>query len=149
MSVERRLAKDPVLGEKFTPALEEFGSRPRPKAHRRKAASGTPGRIWHLPVHAVTNPNKPGKCHPVFGVSAEFNGTSLNSQLLKDPDLLTNLLGVLIRSRQYPVAVSADIVKMFHQVRVRPEDASTFRFLWRKPGSTDPPDTYQINVQTF
>ena len=113
--MERRLAKDPVLCEKFTAALEEFVS----LGHTRKltaeeAASGTPGRIWHLPVHPVTNPNKPGKCRPVFDASAEFNGTSLNSQLLKGPDLLTNLVGVLIRFRQYPVAVSADIVKMFH-----------------------------------
>ena len=38
---------------------------------------------------------------------------------------------------------------MFHQVRVRPEDASAFRFLWRRPGSSEPPDTYQMDVQIF
>ena len=38
---------------------------------------------------------------------------------------------------------------MFHQVRVRPEDASAFRFLWRTTGSDNEPDTYQMDVQIF
>ena len=32
---------------------------------------------------------------------------------------------------------------------MRPADASVFRFLWRTPGSKDPPDTYQMDVQIF
>jgi len=150
LSLEKRLIRDSQLRKRYIVALEEYIQ----QHHARKLtaeemSSGIPGRIWYIPHHPVLNPNKPGKCRPVFDASAEHKGISLNSQLLKGPDLLTNLVGVLIRFRQYPVALSADIVKMFHQVRVRPEDASAFRFLWRRPGSSEPPDTYQMDVQIF
>ena len=92
------------------------------------------GKTWWLPHHAVINPKKPGKVRVVFDAAAKFHGVSLNEALLKGPDLLTSLVGVLIRFRQFPIAVSADIVKMFHQVRVPEEDCSALRFLWRNPG---------------
>ena len=38
---------------------------------------------------------------------------------------------------------------MFHQVRVRPSDGPAFRFLWRNPGSKEPPDVYQMDVHLF
>ena len=50
----------------------------------------------------------------VFDSAAEKYGVSLNKLLLSGPDLLNNLLGVLIRFRQDPVAVMADIEQMFH-----------------------------------
>ena len=41
-----------------------------------------------------------------------------------------NLIGVLMRFREEPAAVVADIESMFHQVRVDPSDCDTLRFLW-------------------
>ena len=93
--------------------------------------------------------NKPGKLRVVFDAAATFQGVSLNTELLKGPDLLTSLVGVLLRFRQYSVAVSADIVKMFHQVRVREVDGPALRFLWREPCSLEPPHDYQMGVQIF
>ncbi len=65
------------------------------------------------------------------------------------PDLLTNLIGVLLRFRQHPVALSADIVKMFHQVKIRPQDGPALRFYYRDPGAHEPPSVYQMDVQPF
>ena len=48
--------------------------------------------------------------------------------------MLTNLVAVMLRFRCYRVGLVADIIKMFHQVRVRPEDDSAYRNLWREPG---------------
>ena len=76
-------------------------------------------------------------------------GYSLNSELLKGPDFLPSLPGVLLRFRQHATAIVADIEKMFLQVRVRAEDGPAFRYLWRTPGSSEPPDTYQLDVQIF
>ena len=53
------------------------------------------GKTWWLPHHAVTNPNKPGKVRVVFDAAAKFHGVSLIEALLKGPDLLTTLVGVL------------------------------------------------------
>lgn len=121
-------------------------------AHKLTAAEireSPSGRTWYLPHHNVVNPNKPEKCRVVFDASASFRGVSLNSKLLKGPDFLTSLVGVLLRFRQYQVGLSADIVKMFHQVRVRPSDGPAFRFIWRPPGSSEPPSDYQMDVQVF
>ena len=75
---------------------------------------------------------------------------SLNSQLLQCPDLTDNLVGVLIRFREEPIAVMADIGGMFHQVRVSPKDCDALHFLWwpENDFNKDPED-YQMLVHLF
>ena len=70
--------------------------------------------------------------------------------MLQEPDLLNLLLGVLLRFRQYPVAVMSDIEAMFHQVRVHPEDRDALRFLWWPCGDLDKdPEVYRMTVHLF
>ncbi len=66
----------------------------------------------------------------VFDCAARYRGTSLNDQLLSGPDLTNGLLGVLVRFRQEPVALSSNIESMFHEVMVDPKDVDALRFLW-------------------
>ena len=115
-SIERRFKIDPSLAEKYSAAINEYIK----LGHARKLSSeesinGPTGRTWWLLHHPVFNVKKPGKLGVVFDAAATFQGVSLNTELVKGPDLLTSLVGVLLRFRQYSVAVSADIVKMFHQ----------------------------------
>ena len=84
-----------------------------------------------------TNPNKPGKVRRVLNGAAKFHGASLNKSLLAGPDLLQNLIYVLLRFRQHPYAVSADIEGMFLQVGVLPSDQPSLRFLWREDPTTN------------
>ena len=62
-----------------------------------------------LPHHPVTNENKPGKVRRVTNASSVFQSQSLNSNLLKGPDLLSNFTGVNLRFRENKIALSADI----------------------------------------
>lgn len=55
---------------------------------------------------------------------------SLNTELLQGPDLTNSLVGVLLRFRQEPIAMTADIKSMFYQVRVPRSDVYFLRFLW-------------------
>ena len=80
----------------------------------------------------------------VFDATAIHTGSSLNDALFKGSDFLTRLVGVLTRFHLFKLAVSADIFKMFHQVRVPLSDASAFRFLRRRPGSSEPAKDYQM-----
>lgn len=72
---------------------------------------------WYFPHHAVSRNSKD---RIVFNCSFNYKGQSLNSQLLPGLTLGPSLLGVLLRFRQRPVAVSGDIKSMFHQVRLLP-----------------------------
>ena len=85
--------------------------------------------LWYLPHHGVLHPRKK-KLHVVLDASARFSGTSLNDCLLSGPDLTNNLIGVLLRFRQEPVAMMADLECMFYQVRVPHSERDLLRFLW-------------------
>ncbi|XP_062538963.1 uncharacterized protein LOC134207258 [Armigeres subalbatus] len=147
--LERRLAKDPTLNENVQKQIYEYEQ--KGYAHRASPAelnSGDLRRVWYLPLGAVINPRKPEKVRLIWDASAKVDGVSLNSMLLKGPDQMTQLPAVLFRFRQQPVAVSADIKEMFHQVRIRPEDRHSQRFVYRTD-PTSPPETYLMNVATF
>ena len=76
------------------------------------------------------HPNKPGKIRVVFDCSAEFDGQSLNKELLTRPDLTNQIVGVLKRFQQNSIAFMAGIEAMYYQVMV-PEHQQTFiKFLW-------------------
>ena len=73
---------------------------------------------WILPHHAVLNPNKPKKIRVVFDCAAKYKGKCLNDFLHTGPDLVNNLAGILLRFRNFPVAIVADIEAMYHQVMI-------------------------------
>ena len=98
----------------------------------------------YLPHHPVLNPNKPGKVRRVLNGASKCHGASLNKSLLVGPDLLQNLIFVLLGFRQHKYAVPADIKGMFLQVGVREEDQPSLRFLWRE----DPTSSVVVHQNT-
>ena len=76
---------------------------------------------------SIVNTNKPGKVRTILNGAAKFHGASLNKSLLTGSDLLQNLIYVLLRFRQHPFAVSADIDGMFPQVGVLSYDQPSLR----------------------
>ncbi|XP_058827928.1 uncharacterized protein LOC131687858 [Topomyia yanbarensis] len=97
----------------------------------------------------VTNPNKPTKLRIVWDAAAKAHGVSLNTFLLKGPDQLTSLPGVLHRFRKYRIAVSGDICEMFHQVQINNDDQHCQRFLWKSGPQDQTPSVYVMTVMTF
>ena len=85
------------------------------------------GHLWYL-----YHPRKPDQIRVVFDSSAEYQGTSLNKELLPGPDLMNNLTGVLVRFREENIATMCDIEQMFHSFHVKPEHQNFLRFLWFK-----------------
>ena len=79
---------------------------------------GTPGLVWRNPHHLVQHP-KTLKWRQAIDLSAIFKGKSLNGQLLKGPDLINVLLGILIRFRKELWAFECDVESMFYQFRIR------------------------------
>lgn len=94
-------------------------------------ASYRTDRTWYLQMFPVINPNKPSKVRIVWDAAAKLNGISLNSTLIKGPDQLSSLVGVVQRFRLHKFVICGDIKQMFHQVRIRKEDQDSQRFLWQ------------------
>ena len=114
-SLERRFKIDPLLAKRYSAAINEYFSHVfARKLSSDEAINGPTGRTWWSPHHPVFNVNKLGKLCVVFDAATTFHGVSLNTELLMEPDLLTSLVGVLLWFRQYPVAVSVVVVKLFH-----------------------------------
>ena len=88
------------------------------------------GKVWYLPHHGIYHPKKPDKIQVVFDCSCQYEGRSLNKELLQGPDMTNSLVGVLSRFRQELIAFMADIEAMFYQVFVPEEQRSYLRFLW-------------------
>ena len=106
--------------------------------------------VYYLPHHEVYRPDK--KSTPlrvVFDPASPYHGVSLNAFLFKVPGLIGNLLGVLLRFREEPVAFSGDISKMFLQILPPKEDTHVHRFLWRNLDTTREPTTYALQRVTF
>ena len=146
---ERKLDRDKEMTQMYTDTIEGYVKEGYAK---KLMADDTPEdnkREWYLPHHGVVNPKKPGKVRVVFDAAARSGGTSLNEELLTGPDLANSLIGVLLRFRQRPFPISADIKAMYHQVRVAEEDQPALRFLWRGADRQKPPDTYQMQVHVF
>ena len=87
-------------------------------------------KVWYLPHYGVYHPKKPDQIRMVFDWSCEFQGVSLDKELLAAPDLMNNLLGVLMRFRQENHGVMCDIEQMFYAFHVNPEHRNFLRFLW-------------------
>ena len=83
---------------------------------------------WKLEIklenNALENINKPGKVRRFANAASKFRGQLPNSNLLTGPHILNNLLVVLMRFREHPVAVLADIEGMFMQIAIHQIDQS-------------------------
>jgi len=125
--LKTRLQRDEILKAKYVAEMEKLLQ----EGHAEQAKGvGPPGKTWYLPHHPVFNPNKLEKIHIVSDCAASFEGTTLNKQVMQGPDLMNDLLGILLRFRERRIAVAADIKAMFHQVKVTPRDHDVLRFLW-------------------
>ena len=76
------------------------------------------------------NPTNDERVRRVANAASIFKGQSLNTNLFSGPDLINNSVGILLRFREKPIAVMADIEAMFMQIAIMPEDHSCLRFLW-------------------
>lgn len=148
-SLEKKLTKAPELYDQYRKAIIEDVQ----KGYIREISAEqdeTEGSCikWYLPHWNVTHKKKPEKFRRVYDCSAVFENESLNRQLMKGPNLLSDLLDILIRFREYPVAMAADIGEMYNQVRIPPEDQYCLQFLWRDDVSS-PVKTFRFSRMLF
>ena len=145
--LKRRLEKDVDLKRKYKEMVEEYIS----LGNVQKIPNGQVGiPVWFLPYHPAVHPQKPDKVRVVFDCTARFRNTSLKDQLVQGPNLTNSLVGVLLCFRQERIGISADIEKMFHQVRVSSQDTHALLFLWWSGGDfSKKSEEHQMLVHLF
>lgn len=149
MSLKRKFGKNQVFREEYVAFLSDVIDQGYAEVVPEDQLNQEDGKQWCIPHHGVYHPRK-GKLRVVFDCGAVYKGTSLNCKLLQGPDLTNSLVGVLLRFRQEPVALMADIQAMFHQVKVSEKDINFLRFLWWPHGNTEhTPVEYRMTVHLF
>ena len=105
---------------------------------------------YFLPMHAVFKSSSTStKIRVVFDASCKTStDVSLNDVLEAGPTLHPNLDQILIRFRNYKVALSGDIAKMYREVNLSQPDRQLHRFLWREHPD-QPIQAYCMNRVTF
>ncbi|XP_064635761.1 uncharacterized protein LOC135492944 [Lineus longissimus] len=148
-SLKHKMKKNPKFHQDYKDFMQHISDHSYAEEVSESEVDRNDGRVWYIPHHGVYHPRK-AKIRVVFDCSAKYAGLSLNDTLLQGPNLTNNLVGVLLRFRRYPVAITADIEKMFHRVRVSSEDRDYLRSMWWPDGDVEAePRTYRMNVHLF
>ena len=105
---------------------------------------------YYLPMHTVVKSSSTTtKLRIVFDASAaSSNGISLNQTLHVGPTLQPTLTRTLIKFREYPIALTADISKMYREVGLAVGDRNLHRFVWR-PSRSSVLEDYRMTRVTF
>ncbi|XP_055589561.1 uncharacterized protein LOC129741797 [Uranotaenia lowii] len=130
--LKRRIARDTKLADALKVKMQDYVE----KGYARKLGPA------EIETHRA-------RVWIVWDAAAAANGTSLNSVLMKGPDQLTELPGVLFKFREHLVAVGGDIREMFHQVLMNEDDQHCQRFFWCDDNNQTYPDTYMLQVMSF
>ncbi|XP_055622743.1 uncharacterized protein LOC129766252 [Toxorhynchites rutilus septentrionalis] len=148
-ALENRLSKNPELQQNIFDQIRNYQKKGYcHKASNDELKNTDPSKVWYLPLNVVLNPKKPSKVRLVWDAAAVVDGMSLNTNLLKGPDLLTSLPAVISKFRERRIAVGGDIKEMYHQIRIIESDKQAQRFLFRFD-TTTMPDVYIMDVATF
>ncbi|XP_055622107.1 uncharacterized protein LOC129765713 [Toxorhynchites rutilus septentrionalis] len=150
LTLERRLEKKPQLREKIRQQVKEYQLKQYAHlATEEELSESDPATVWYLPLNVVENPRKPGKVRLVWDAAAAVRSVSLNSELLKGPDMLISLPSVICRFRERRYGFGGDIKEMYHQIKIRKEDKNAQRFLFRNDSADPEPQVYIMDVATF
>lgn len=130
--LEKRFEKDSEFKQKYVEFMrecEQLGhtceARTEPKLNEM---------IYHIPHHGVVTSNK---FRVVFDASCQTDAKlSLNDIQMVGEKLQRDLHEQIMRFRRHAIGISADIKKMYRQVRIIPEQHNLQRIFWRESPQT-------------
>ncbi|XP_057338496.1 uncharacterized protein LOC130676359 [Microplitis mediator] len=142
----KRLSQNPELQSQYTTFLNEYES----LGHMTRVSSTAPepSHVYYLPHHCVVREDsETTKLRVVFnGSSKTSSASSLNDNLHIGPSLQAKICDVLLYLRSHRYIFLTDIVKMFRQILIHPDDRDYQRILWTENGLTV---AYQLNTVTY
>ena len=139
----KRLKKQPEVFREYNSVIED---QERKGIIERVDSSTIPevGKVHYLPHHGVVRQQALStKLRVVFDASSKAaqDLPSLNECLNVGPALSPKIFDILVRFRQYRVAVVTDIEKAFLNIGVEEIDRDVLRFLWIDDLERDNPES--------
>ncbi|KAJ0169499.1 hypothetical protein K1T71_015086 [Dendrolimus kikuchii] len=133
--LEKRLFRNPELKREYSKVMNEYVH----LGHMEVVSNPDKSDAVYLPHHAVVKQDKiTSRVRVVFDASCSgSNGVSLNNDLMTGPTLQPELRHLVMRWRRFPIALVADIVKMYRQVKVSESDTAFQRIYWREDPDQD------------
>lgn len=144
LSLERKLDHSPELKRMYSDFLQEYLM----LGHMTRIDTFTLP-CYFLPHHCVQRESTTTKLRVVFDAGAQTTtGKSLNDLQLIGPPLLNDLVGILLRFRQFAFVACADVEKMFRQIFIQSDQRNLQQIVWRED-KRDPLSLYQLNTVTY
>ncbi|XP_051173381.1 uncharacterized protein LOC127289470 [Leptopilina boulardi] len=104
----------------------------------------------YMPHHGIIRESSiTTKLRVVFDASAKTStGVSLNETLMAGPQIQDNIATLLMRFRSHPIALTADVEKMYRQFWIHEDDQKHQKILWRFR-EDEPIRIYQLKTVTY
>lgn len=143
LALERKLNYKPELKQQYSDFIHEYINLGH--MHKTEENDG-----YFLPHHGVVKESSlTTKLRVVFDASCKTtSGYSLNDILMVGPKLQEDLFSILCRFRTHQFVLSADITKMYRQIRINNEQTKLQRILWRD-SPEEPLQTYELDTVTY
>ena len=146
-SIERRLESSGEL-ERYDNVIKDMINRGVARKLDLKERQDYDGPVFYIPHHGVKKADS-NDIRVVMNSSISFMGHVLNDYWAKGPDVINNLIGVVLKFRGELYAFAGDIHKMYHSVKTTPLVQHTHRMLWRNGDRSREPDHYALTTVTF
>ena len=148
-STERRLLKNTEYATMYDNQIKDMVERNVAEKLTANDLKEYSGPYYYLSHHEVLKTASSTPFRIVFNSSFKYHGHNLNDYWAKGPNLLNNLIGILLRFSERKIAITGDINKMYHSIKISQLDQHTHRFLWRNCEATRKPDTYVMKSVSF
>lgn len=150
MSIERKLQSNSDLKNEYVTFMREYIDLNHMEELSENDSKLSPDKYFYLPHHPVVKESSlTTKVRVVFDGSAKTSTCiSLNDILLIGPTVQSELISIILRFRLHDVVFTADVEKMYRQIRIHPSDTNFQRIVWRE----DPYSTlkhYKLTTVTY
>ncbi|KMQ87772.1 hypothetical protein RF55_12859 [Lasius niger] len=129
-ALERKLIKNPTLRAQYIEFLDEYQRLGHMELIEDQDLSSVGYYLPHHPIIKETSLTT--KLRVVFDASCKTTtGISLNDVLMVGPTLQQDLLDIIFRFRSWQYVITADVEKMYRQVRIDQSQTQYQRILWQ------------------
>lgn len=149
-NLEKKFRKDELFFNSYKEVMNEYLELKHAKLVPLCPLTENNENKYFLPHFAVVREESIStKVRVVFDASVRTStGFSLNDVMLKGFQVQPNLFDILLRFRSFTYVLTADIEKMYRQIKVNPKETFLLNVLWRDKTSS-PLQCIELNRVTF